>query len=336
MSYALQRYEGGNAAALAAVPEAARNVGSVFGFDEWTVSRHLSFGYGANFAHYDYLEGPGLFSPRAHATIAPNDRIRIRALVARELAAPGAEEYLPPTRAAWLPPQRTFSPLPHSTFATQATNQYEVSLERLMDGFTVGARVFRQDVGNQMITVFGLRRAGMPPGALGHFYVGSVGSGDITGWAATFSHAFSPHVKGAIDYSIASANWLSGPSQADYQVLSRWMPAALRSPKERVQDLSTSLEAALPLTSTRVLMLYKLSDGFIRSDGRDESRGLDGRFDVQVNQGLPFMNFLSAEWEALVAVRNTFHEGLAAGSVYDELLVIRPPKRIVGGLTVRF
>jgi hypothetical protein len=38
----------------------------------------------------------------------------------------------------------------------------------------------------------------------------------------------------------------------------------------------------------------------------------------------------------LVAVRNMFNEALGEGSIYDELLVVRPPKRFVGGLTVRF
>jgi hypothetical protein len=38
----------------------------------------------------------------------------------------------------------------------------------------------------------------------------------------------------------------------------------------------------------------------------------------------------------LVGIRNMFRELDADGSMYDELLVVRPPKRIVGGLTVRF
>jgi hypothetical protein len=37
-----------------------------------------------------------------------------------------------------------------------------------------------------------------------------------------------------------------------------------------------------------------------------------------------------------VALRNLFHDPVNGDSVYDELLVVRPPKRIVGGLLVRF
>ena len=48
------------------------------------------------------------------------------------------------------------------------------------------------------------------------------------------------------------------------------------------------------------------------------------------------MDFSTAKWEMLLGVRNFFRETVAAQSVYDELLVVHPPKRIVGGLTMRF
>ena len=57
---------------------------------------------------------------------------------------------------------------------------------------------------------------------------------------------------------------------------------------------------------------------------------------MQVRQSLPFMDFSTAKWEMLVAVRNFFRETAADQSIYDELLVVRPPKRIVGGLTLKF
>jgi hypothetical protein len=38
----------------------------------------------------------------------------------------------------------------------------------------------------------------------------------------------------------------------------------------------------------------------------------------------------------LVGVRNFFHDTVAEQSIYDELLVVRPPKRVVGGLTLHF
>jgi hypothetical protein len=38
----------------------------------------------------------------------------------------------------------------------------------------------------------------------------------------------------------------------------------------------------------------------------------------------------------LVAVRNFFHEAGGTESVLDELFVVNPPKRVVGGVTMRF
>ena len=57
---------------------------------------------------------------------------------------------------------------------------------------------------------------------------------------------------------------------------------------------------------------------------------------MQVSQRLPFLSATGADWKLVVAVRNLFRDGEAVGSIYDELLVIRPPKRVVGGVLVKF
>jgi hypothetical protein len=68
--------------------------------------------------------------------------------------------------------------------------------------------------------------------------------------------------------------------------------------------------------------------------GRNTSTS--ARFDVQVRQGLPFLQPLTrADWEILLAVRNLFYEA-SEGGFLDELLVEAPPTRVVGGISVRF
>jgi hypothetical protein len=64
LSYSTQDYQGGNPAALAAVTDGSRNVGELYAFDRWALSRTVSLDYGARFAHYDYLQARGLLSPR--------------------------------------------------------------------------------------------------------------------------------------------------------------------------------------------------------------------------------------------------------------------------------
>jgi hypothetical protein len=336
MSYGMHRLDNGNTAALARTPETSRNVGNVFAFDEWAVSQRLSIGYGATYAHYDYLTSPGLVSPRLTASFRAAEGWRVRGVATRQYSAPGAQEFLPPTRATWLPPQRTFSPLSADGFRAQAVVHYEAGVERTFQGATVGVRAFRQQVDDQLVTVFGLRRPDSPAAALGHYYVGSAGNAEMAGWGVNLTHAFVDNVRGSIDYSLARATWTGGAPLADRAAFARRMPSLVLGEREQVHDVLTTLETEVPLTATRVFVFYRVSNAFAKIDEVGDTRGLDGRFDLQVNQALPFMNFLTSQWEMLVAVRNTFHENLAGVSVYDELLVVRPPKRIVGGLTVRF
>ena len=337
MSYSLQRYQGGNTAALAALPDTARNVGAVFAYDEWALSPRLTVGYGANFAYYDYLVEPSLLSPRLTASYRVTPVWRVRGLAARQLSAPGAQEFLPPTRASWLPPQRTFSSLSRESFHTQALEHYEVGVDRLLYGATIGVRAFRQQVDDQMVTLFGLRQPDGPAEALGHYYVGTVGDANIDGVGLSVSHALTANVRGSVEYSFATAQWTDGPPRADAIQLARFTPAVLpTSEREHIHDLMTSIETEVPQTATRVVLFYRVNNAFVKAEGAEEVRGLDGRFELQVNQSLPFMNFMRSQWEMLVAVRNMFNETLPGASIYNEILVVRPPKRVVGGLTVRF
>jgi hypothetical protein len=331
MSYSLQRYEGGNTAALMAVADTARNVGSVFAYDEWQVSRYVSVDYGASYSHYDYLRGPALFSPRISTTFSPSQAWRVRVSASRDVSAPGAEEFLPPSTAEYLPPQRTFSAISSAGLRTQSQQNYAIGIERVLNGAAIAMRVFDQRINDQTVTVFGLRRD--TPSSLGHYYVGAAGDALVRGVGVTFTHALAANIRGSVDYSIASAEWHAVTAPVEYAVLSRWVPSAVRS-KEHIHDVTTSLETEIPQSATRVMVLYKLNDAFAAD--RVDSPGFGVRFDVRVTQSLPFMNFRTSQWEMLVGVRNLFHESLDHTSIYDELLVVRPPKRLVGGLTVKF
>lgn len=336
MSYSLQRYAGGNTEAIAAVAETARDVGSLYAFDEWRVSRYLAVEYGASYAHYDYLPTPSLFSPRVAATFSPAEAWRVRVQASRDQSAPGAEEFLPPVSAEYLPPQRTFSPLARSGWHTQEMVSYSVGLERVFNGAALSVRWFNEDIDNQTVTVFGLRRADSAAATLGHYYVGSAGDASLHGVGFALTHALLPNLRGTVDYSLATADWTGQSAPLEYALLTRWVPSAVRQNSERIQDVTTSLETDIPYSATRVVMLYKLNNSFATGSRESDAPALAARFDLRVTQALPFMNFRTSQWEMLVGVRNLFHDSLANTSVYDELLVVRPPKRVVGGLTVKF
>jgi outer membrane receptor protein involved in Fe transport len=336
MSYSLQRYEGGNTAALSAVSDTARNVGSVFALDEWQVSRYIAVSYGAKYARYDYMDGSGLFSPRLSATFSPTESWRVRASASRDLSAPGAQEFLPPSRAEYLPPQRTFSAIAKSGLRTQELQNYEVGIERVMNGAALSVRAFEQRIDDQTVTVFGLQRTDGEPSALGHYYVGSAGDAVVRGVGVTFTHALAENIRGSVDYSLATADWTGRAEPIEYAVLAKWVPSAVRPNRERIHDVTTSLETEVPYSATRVVVLYKFNNAFVGGTRAAHTPALGSRFDLRVTQALPFMNFRASQWEMLMGVRNLFHESLANTSAYDEILVVRPPKRIVGGLTVKF
>jgi hypothetical protein len=335
MSYGLHRYEGGNTVAVAAMPEGARNVGAIYGHDAWALTERLTLTYGGHYAHYDYLLEPAQFSPRIGVTVAATERTRIRAVATRQVIAPGAEEFLPPSRAQVLPPQRTFAPLTRMGFQPEDLQHVEVAAERVFDGLTIGVRAFDQSIDDQLVTVFGLRSGESQPSELGHYFVGSAGDVDVRGWGLTLTHSLVRNLRGSFDYSLSTADW-AGERSLDRARLARTIPAALRTGSERLHDLTTTVETEVPQSATRVSVLYKVNSGYIPGDTGATAPGIDGRWDVQVSQGLPFLNFLKADWEMLVAVRNTFRESFAEQSAYDELLVARPPKRLVGGFTVKF
>ena len=57
---------------------------------------------------------------------------------------------------------------------------------------------------------------------------------------------------------------------------------------------------------------------------------------MQFTQRLPFLDLTGAHWQVLLVVKNVFKDLARDSSIYDELLVVKPPTRILGGFVVRF
>jgi hypothetical protein len=333
-TYATQEYLGGNIAALARVKDGSRNVGEMYAFDRWSLSPQVAVEYGGRYARHDYLPDRGLFSPTLGLMVEPLKHMRVTATVAQRMVAPGAEEFLATDMPGpWLPPERTFAPLggfDDAAFRVERARYVDLSLEReFNEAYVLGVRRYFQDVEDQLVTLFGLNLPGGPE-SVGHYYVASAGAVESDGWAFRLATPPSKRMRGSIDYSITRARWLSRGDD-----LAPWAPAAVRPEQEDIHDVTTSFETEIPETATRVFFLYKINSAFTRSNTDLKRPGLDGRFDLQVNQSLPF-ELGGTRWEVLVGVRNLFRDPNQPGSIYDELLVVRPPKRVVGGFLVRF
>jgi hypothetical protein len=269
-------------------------------------------------------------------TIAPvrGSTFRLHGSASRREVAPGAEEFLPPSTGLWLPPERTFSSLtPYGSLSAERIDHVEISAERQWVGdFCIGLRAFRENVDDQIVTMFGAvpnRREAN----ISHYYVASAGDFDAVGWGLSISRNVGEGVRASIDYTQTDSDWVgASPERAR---ITRVSASAARTASERIHDLTASVESDVAPTATRILVVYKINSAFASPDQTPNGTP-SARFNVQVNQALPFLNFANAHWEMLVAVRNLFSDDFQNGSVYDELLVIRPPKRVMGGLTVRF
>ena len=338
LSYSTQRYDGGNPLALRDVSDGSRNVGTIYAYDSFAVTPAVTVAYGGTYSRYDYLERRNLLSPRVEVTVSPADQLRISGEVSRRALAPGAEEFLPRgDEGIGLPPQRTFSSLePGQPFEPERTTHMSVGIERDFGVSTVGFSAFRQDISDQLVALFGQDAPPEPSAKIGHYLVGSAGDAVATGCRAELRTVIAGRVHGSVAYTVSNAQ-LTPAQGLRYMLVVA--PSVVRPATERIHDLATTIETTIPETATRILVLYRISNGFAHglSTGEGSSApAVDGRFDVQVRQSLPFMNFSNARWEMLLAVRNFFRESATDQSIYDELLVVRPPTRLVGGVTLHF
>ena len=315
----------------------SREVASVRAFDTWTPSSRVTVGYGADLAGYGYLEDGRLFSPRAHLTVTPIARTRVRVGLSRRMTAPGAEQFLPPGSGVWLPPERTFASLSGvDPLRAERTRHVEIALERDVGrGSTIEVRRFRQDIAGQMVTLFGMsgasfRDAFAAPG--GHYRLASMHGALADGWGVRFSHGDDERLRGAIDYNVVRADWAPGAGFGGSAAL----VSLLAGGGDRFHDVTTTFEAEVPETATRILALVRISGAFARMMHDTPASGVNARFDVRVTQRLPFSPFDGSMWELLVALRSLFHDPAFGASTYDELLVVDAPPQLVGGLVVHF
>jgi hypothetical protein len=333
VSYSTQEYLGGNPAALAAVRDGSRNVGELYAFDEWEISPTLSVEYGARYAHYDYLQQRGLLSPKFGVSVEVVPATTVHVALEQRMVAPGAEEFLTTSAPGpWLPPERTFAPLGGGHLRAERGRFVDVGLDRqLGDAFIVGVSRFHQSVDDQLVTIFGLSMPGGPQ-SVGHYYVAGAGAVEADGWQVRLNTAASARLQGSVQYSRTEARWIGRGAQ---DLLATAATSAIRPEVEELHDLTTSLTADIRETATRVFVICKVNNGFVSPGVGSTGTMTDARFGIQVNQALP-VAFAGTKWEVLVGLRNLFRDPADPASVYDELLVVRPPKRLVGGFLGRF
>ena len=140
-------------------------------------------------------------------------------------------------------------------------------------------------------------------------------------------------LEGAVDYTTSRAQWTLG---SEAVAIATQAPSVVRSNRERLHDVATSINATIPETSTRLMMVYRMNTGFSAADAGSALPVTGGRFDMELRQALPLRPTRASRTELVVVVRNLFRDLGDAGSLYDELLTVAPPMRIMGGVQVKF
>ena len=92
----------------------------------------------------------------------------------------------------------------------------------------------------------------------------------------------------------------------------------------------------MPEVDTRLTLAYRFGTAFGSSSALDRNPIADGRFMVEVRQPLPFQPIRGGRIEMLFAIRNLLRDPRDIVSIYDELLTVAPPMRMLGGLQVKF
>jgi hypothetical protein len=330
-SFSTQSFETGAFGPFDQQVRHTRSVAGVYASDRWRALPVLEIEYGGRADRYDYLRVPNLFSGHAGVRAALPWRTFVEVRGSQTKMAPGAGEFLPPSESGpWLPAERTFSSFDaREPLIPETVVQFDAGGGVMLDvdGLSLlRLRVFRQDVTDQMATLFDIRTTAGP----GHYRVARTGDVRLEGWSVAYEGTLLPRVAGRVEYSQMRGEWnLMGRTRG----LRRSVPSVLRPDLERVHDLVAELEASIR-SATRLTVLYRVSSAYSAGGERRPRPG--GRFDIELHQGLPYQPGAGSQLELIFAVRTLFRDTRERASFYDELLTVRPPLRLMGGIQLRF
>jgi hypothetical protein len=294
-----------------------RSVGAFFVRDRWRVGERLTTSFGARYTYIGFLSNPHHADAVVQIELRGDPHTLVHGSFASHTLAPGGDLLTLSTASA--SPAISWARLDEGLRPSR-TRRYELGVDRSFRSSHVGAFVFGEDTQDQLWTTFD------DTGAL---RVRNVGSTGVSGLGVSVGAHLGSVVSGSVTYTFGRGS----------------CPAFLTSPARGTafedagfHDVVARLETFINWTDTRVAALYRLDAMSEDGEGPATWTGpaTTTRFDLQVTQGLPFLQPLTrADWDLLVAVSNLFYEA-SEGGFLDELTVQEPPTRVVGGISVRF
>jgi hypothetical protein len=300
----------------------SRSLGAIFVKDNWTASEHLDAALGVRYSFVGFIADHNYIDPFASITVRPDQKTAIRGSVSSHTLAPGGDLLTVATLSS--SPELALARLDERVRAERAV-RLDLSAERnLGSATTVGAFSFYEDVRDQMLNAYGGDARGRV------LQISNIGAVLVRGIGLTASRRFGQNVHTSVAYTF-------GESERDSTSLPG-LGLGGSYHLARFHDVVARVETMIDATDTRLAAYCRLNSLRAAEADPREARSplVTTRFDVQLTQGLPFLQSLTrAEWEVLLSVRNLSYETSEAGTL-DELAVVRPPNRVLGGVSVRF
>jgi outer membrane receptor protein involved in Fe transport len=300
----------------------ARSLGALFVRDTWSLDERVSASAGARYSFIGFVRGRNYVDPHADVSVRPDRHTVLRASVGSRTLAPGGDLLTLSTIAS--SPALALAQIDEEGRAERAWRA-ELSADRALGRqTTIGARAFREDVRDQLMSVY----EGSSDARL--LRITNAGALYVRGVGVTVTQRFGRAVVGAVTYTLGHSHREGAPAGDAWAT-----PVSYRS--AGFHDLVAQVETIIDLTDTRLTAYCRWNSLAPESDAPEVHPAFQTtRFDVQLTQGLPFLHELTrAEWEVLLSVRNLSYEAAEAGTL-DELAVLRAPKRLMGGVAVRF
>ena len=325
-------------------PTAAATSASSSRSTRWTVAAALAVEYGGRYARYDYLQRGGLFSPRVGVAVEPLTRhARLARRVAQRMVAPGAEEFLAERNARSVAAARA-----HVRAARRGRHRAgRIRVERARTRRLAARARVRRTLGRRRApllsrtsTISWSRCSGcnMPGGP-------RIGRPLLRRQRRRRSTPTAGRC-GSATRSNTRAQGLDR-LQRDPRAVARPRRRRRRSAAGRAGRLSPGDRGSARHhdvgrdrhsrdRDARVRVLQGQHRLRARPTRRRPGPGLDAPLRRPDQSGAAVRARAARAGKCCVGVRNLFRDPNDPASVYDELLVVRPPKRVVGGFLVRF
>jgi len=293
-----------------------RGVGAVSFQDRWQASDRITATLGGRYSYAGFLQESNHLDRMFAVEFRSDENARLRGMARSRTLVPGGDVLTVSTISS--APAVAFSMLDEE-LRPERILHYELGFDQEMGDFTVEGHAFYETIHDQLVN--GFTTSAVLPHALNVTNGGWMGT---RGMGVKVSRRFGEVVHGSMTYTYGHT-WRPEASEAP-------MPLAFR--EGDFHDLAARVETMIEGTDTRVIAFCRVNR--LASPELRPGAMTNTRFDVQLSQGLPFLGAITrADWDVLVAVRNLFYEA-SEGGVLDEMAVAHPPKRVLGGISVRF